>query len=173
MCSRPPAHRFLSIFVKKIPVRKLSLLVAITMVLYSCNTLDVYEQMVPFPKHEWASSVKPSFTFNITDTLSPYHIYVVFRHEDAYRYNNIWMNVATQTPRDTSRTQLVNMPLANNAKGWLGTGMGDVIDHRVRITRAPILLKKGAYTFTLQHAMREEPLQYVLNAGIRVEKARS
>jgi hypothetical protein len=31
-------------------------------------------------------------------------------------------------------------------------------------------LKKGMYTFTLQHVMREDPLQYVMNAGIRVEK---
>lgn len=117
--------------------------------------------------------MKPSFTFTIEDTLTPYNIYVVLRHEDAYRYNNIWLNVTTQSPGDTARTQLVDVTLANNAKGWLGTGMDDVFDHRVRITRTPVKLKKGNYTFVLQQAMREEPLQYLLSAGIRVEKARS
>ncbi len=141
--------------------------------LQACNTLDVYEKSTSFPKHEWKSSMKPSFTFTIEDTLTSYNIYIVLRHEDAYRYNNIWLNVATQSPGDTARTQLVDVTLANNAKGWLGTGMDDVFDHRIRITRTPVRLKKGNYTFVLQQAMREEPLQYLLSAGIRVEKARS
>ncbi len=138
----------------------------------ACNTLDVYEKMAFFPQHEWKSSEKPSFTFHIEDTLSAYNIYVVIRHEDAYRYNNIWLNVTTQAPSDTARAQLLKLILANNTKGWLGAGMGDVFDHRILITRTPVRLKKGDYTFLLQQAMREEPLQYVLNAGIRVEKAK-
>lgn len=138
--------------------------------LSSCNTLDVFERSVSFPDHQWASYNKPSFTFNIEDTTSSYHIYVILRHEDAYHYNNIWLNISTQAPKDTAKTQLINVTIANNTIGWLGTGMDDVFDHRARITQRPVKLKKGTYTFTLQQQMREEPLQFVLNAGIRVEK---
>lgn len=147
-------------------------MICLSLLLAACGTLDVYEKMVAFPDHQWKNTDKPSFTFTIEDTASAYNIYVILRHEDAYHFNNIWMNIATQAPRDTVRTQLVNVTLANNAKGWLGTGMDDVFDHRARITRLPVKLKKGNYTFTLQQHMREEPLQYVLNAGIRVEKIR-
>lgn len=150
-----------------------TLLVALGLfLLQACDTLDVYEKMAFFPQHEWKSSQKPGFSFQIADTTSTYNIYVVIRHEDAYRYNNIWLNVTTQAPSDTARTQMLNLTLANNAKGWLGAGMGDVFDHRILITRNPVKLKKGNYVFTLQQAMREEPLQYVLNAGIRVEKTK-
>jgi gliding motility-associated lipoprotein GldH len=154
-------------------VNKSFLLIVAVILLQACNTLDVYEKSTSFPKHEWKNALKPSFTFTIEDTLTPYNIYIVLRHEDAYRYNNIWLNITTQSLGDTARTQLVDVTLANNAKGWLGTGMDDVFDHRVRITRTPVKLKKGNYTFVLQQAMREEPLQYLLSAGIRVEKARS
>lgn len=147
-------------------------MICLSLLLAACGTLDVYEKMVAFSDHQWKNTDKPSFTFTIEDTASAYNIYVILRHEDAYHFNNIWMNIATQAPRDTVRTQLVNVTLANNAKGWLGTGMDDVFDHRARITRLPVKLKKGNYTFTLQQHMREEPLQYVLNAGIRVEKIR-
>jgi hypothetical protein len=34
----------------------------------------------------------------------------------------------------------------------------------------PAKLKKGEYSFTLQQIMREDPLQHVLNAGIRIVK---
>jgi gliding motility-associated lipoprotein GldH len=108
--------------------------------------------------------------FEISDTTSFYNIYVVIRHTDAYRYNNIWLNITTQSPSDTPRTQLLDISLADNTKGWLGNGMDDIFDRRARITQAPIRLKKGLYTFKLQQAMREDPLAYVLSAGIRVEK---
>jgi len=115
---------------------------------------------------------KRSFTFDITDTTSLYNVFIVLRHEDAYHFNNIWLQVTTQAPGDTVRMQQVDVPLADNKKGWLGTGMDDVFDHRARITRTPVKLKKGTYQFTLQQNMREEPLQFVLNAGIRVEKVK-
>ncbi|MCW3087785.1 MAG: gldH [Sediminibacterium sp.] len=151
-------------------MKKLIGCICVALVLAGCGTLDVYEKSVFFPTHEWPSSNKPSFTFAITDTVASYHIFVIFRHEDAYHYNNVWLNITTQAPRDTVRTQQINITLADNAKGWLGTGMDDVFDHRARITRLPIKLRKGNYTFTLQQTMREEPLRFVLNAGIRVEK---
>ncbi len=138
----------------------------------SCNTLDVFEKTEAFPNHQWSSLTKPSFTFTIEDTVSTYNIFVIIRHEDAYHYNNLWLNITTQAPQDSLKTQLVNIKLANNKKGWLGTGMDDVFDHRAKITRNPVKLKKGNYTFLLQQQMREEPLLYMLNAGIRVEKVK-
>jgi len=139
---------------------------------WSCNTsLDVFEQTVFFPKHEWDSKDQPNFSFEVKDTAARYQIYVVVRHEDAYHYKNLWLNITTQAPSEKPQSQKVNLPLANNASGWLGKGMDDVFDHRIRITSAPIALKKGLYHFTLQQIMREDPLPAMLNAGIRVEKS--
>lgn len=63
------------------------------------------------------------------------------------------------------------LTLGDNKKGWLGTGMSDVFEQRVRITRFPIQLQKGEYVFVLGQIMREDPLQGILQAGLRVEKA--
>jgi gliding motility-associated lipoprotein GldH len=138
--------------------------------LTACNKLDVFEKSIAFDKHEWKSANKPSFDFAIADTNVLYNIYVVVRHDDAYHYNNLWLNITTLAPASKPETQQIELTLANNAKGWLGTGMDDVFEHRIRITNAPIKLKKGNYHFTIQHTMREDPLPYVLSAGIRVEK---
>jgi hypothetical protein len=48
--------------------------------------------------------------------------------------------------------------------------MDDVFDHRVRITRFPVQLQQGEYTFVMKQIMREDPLQAVIQAGLRVEK---
>ena len=136
----------------------------------SCNTLDVYEKTAAFSSHEWKSNELLPFTFTIKDTSSLYNFYVVLRHEDAYRYKNIWLNIQVKDP-DSSYTIKREFTLADNSK-WLGTGMDDIIDHRMIFNALPISLKKGDYTFTLQQIMREDPLQHLLNAGIRVEKAK-
>lgn len=148
---------------------KLLLLLVIVLTV-GCRQLNVFEQLHPFPNHEWASADSCIFRFRITDTAARYHIYAILRHEDAYHFNNIWMEVGTQPPRDTLKKQTVMLTLGDNTKGWLGVGMDDVFDQRIRITRNPIPLVAGEYTFTLKQIMREDPLQNVLQAGIRVEK---
>lgn len=136
----------------------------------SCGKVNFFERTERFPNHEWSNAVVPTASFDIQDTTSLYNIYLVLRHTDAYRYNNIWLRVITQSPNDSPRTQLLNIALADNTKGWLGSGMDDIFDRRARITKVPVSLKKGIYTFKLQQAMREDPLAYILSAGIRVEK---
>jgi gliding motility-associated lipoprotein GldH len=140
------------------------------MVLFSCNTIDVFEKFESFPKNEWHVSNQPTFSFEVKDTTAPYHIYFVIRHTDAYKYNNIWVNITTQSPTGSKQTQLVNVKLADNANGWLGAGMDDIFDSRTKITKAPVALKAGLYSFTIAQVMRDEPLAAVLSAGIRVEK---
>jgi gliding motility-associated lipoprotein GldH len=154
-------------------VKKIIFAVCSIFTLWSCNKLDSFERTVFFPEHQWASKNQPGFQFEIKDTISRYNIYVVIRHEDAYHYNNLWINVITTAPNEKPITQKVNLQLANNSTGWLGSGMDDVFDHRIRITNSPILLKKGVYQFSLQQIMREDPLPSILNAGIRVEKIHS
>ena len=135
----------------------------------SCQTIDIYEKTAAFPLHSWQSAKKPSFTFEITDTASSYNIFLVLRHEDAYDYNNIWINLTVKSPVDvvTVRREFI---LGNNKQGWLGSGMDDVFEHRIAFNDKPAPLHKGKYTFTLQQDMREDPLEHILNAGIRVEK---
>jgi gliding motility-associated lipoprotein GldH len=140
--------------------------------LTACNSIGVFEKNVAFKKQEWAASDKPSFGFTITDTLARYNIYLVLRHTDAYSYNNIWIKFTHAGP-DTTYTQQLDLRLATNGQGWLGTGMDDIWEHRIPLTQGATLFRRsGDYTFTLQQVMRQDPLLHVLNAGIRVEKAK-
>ena len=83
------------------------------------------------------------------------------------------MNIYTQVPGDTLLKQRLDLQLATDDKGWLGSGMDDIFEHRIRITKDPQkLAKAGLYKFTLEQIMREEPLQHVMNVGIRVEKVK-
>lgn len=140
----------------------------------ACGTIDVFEKNVSIPNHEWSSSFKPEISFEVGDTTSLYNVYVVVRHTDAYRYKNLYLNIYTQLPDNSSLKQRLEILLATDDKGWLGSGMDDIFEHRIRITDAPQKLSKaGVYKFRLEQIMREDPLQNVMNVGVRVEKVKA
>lgn len=148
-------------------MRKLVVILFIAF-LASCTTLDVYEKNNPFPKQEWSSVDTPNFKFDIVDTNSFYNFYFVLRHQERYPYKNIWLSLTVKDP-DTTSIIKREFTLADNTK-WLGTTIDDITDHRIIFNPQPIRLKKGSYSFTLKHIMRDDPLPNILSAGIRVQK---
>lgn len=137
----------------------------------SCIKIDLYEKQATIPSQNWFYTDVPKFTFHIDDTTSLYNVYVILRHTDLYKYNNIWLRIGLKTPSDSFTYQNVNMILANDAKGWDGTGMDDIYEVRKSISAAPFSFKSaGDYTFSIEQIMRENPLKNILNVGLRVEK---
>ena len=146
------------------------LFILLASLITGCTTIGVYEKTQAFSNQAWASANRLNFSFDITDTATGYNVFVVLRHTDAYRYNNIYLNITSINPGDSAVTTLQNLTLANNS-GWLGVAMDDVIEHRIAINPNAVRLKKGKYQVMLQQIMRDDPLPGILNAGIRVEKA--
>jgi gliding motility-associated lipoprotein GldH len=147
-------------------------LLPVNLFMVSCQKMDLFEKTVAIPKQAWSSTFKPEFRFNIKDTTVPYRVFITLRHTDRYNYNNIWVNLLTKSPGDTIRQVQYELPLASK-QGWLGAGMGDIYDHRIAITPQDQDLyfrRSGEYVFTLEQVMREDPLQNVLDIGIRLEK---
>lgn len=149
------------------------LIISVSLWLTACTRLDVFEKNIVIPKNQWLYSLQPTFDFTITDTTASYNLYIVLRHTDAYRYNNIWLNVGTQSPGDTIRYQKFDLQLGTDAKGWEGTGMDDIWEVRKLITNGPVRFnKEGNYRFSVAHIMRENPLPNIMSIGIRVEKVK-
>lgn len=146
------------------------LIATCTLCLAACTTVDLYEKTVPIPDHEWKSSYKPEFNFTIKDTNSFYQAYFIIRHTEKYNYNNIWINYYYQPPADSMHKETREFQLATNDKGWLGTGMDDIYEHRIKLAPNTGKLRAGNYKFILENIMREDPLKHVLNVGVRIEK---
>ncbi len=147
-------------------------LIAFSLWLSSCTTIDLYEKVVAIPKHQWQNRYRPEFKFTIRDTAVPYQLYLILRHNNKYKYNNIWVNLYAKGPVDSTQKISLELPLANK-EGWLGSGLDDIFEHRIAFTLDPEkfrFTRSGNYTFTLEQIMRDDPLADVMNAGIRIEK---
>ena len=149
------------------------LYLAVMMSLTACNwTTGVFEKNQTFDNHDWPSSLKPDIAFEITDTVSLYNIYIVLRHTDAYHYNNIYVRATVKEPGDPhGKSGDYDLQLATNNNGWIGTAMDDIYDARLLIQPKTRFRKSGVYHVTLEQLMREDPLKYILSAGLRVERA--
>jgi gliding motility-associated lipoprotein GldH len=140
-------------------------------VLNACTQIELFEKNTPIPNLKWQNNFNATGTFNIIDTTSLYNVFVVIRHTDAYQYNNIWLNVAVQVSGDSVNMQKINLSLGSDAKGWEGIGMNDIWEVRKLIAQR-VPLKKGNYNFSVNQIMRDNPLQYIMSVGLRLEKAR-
>ena len=138
----------------------------------ACQTIPLSEQNTIHPDHQWNSAKPEKYLFNITDTNQLYKIIFVIRHHNAYHYKNIWIELSHSSASESAKTETFNLNLANDQKGWLGTGMDDIYDHRVLMNTQPLKLPKGSFKVSIQQIMREDPLQNILTTGVRVEKAK-
>jgi len=152
---------------------KLNLLLfpLICLLLHSCTTTGVFEKNVPIPGHQWESGFQPTIDFDLTDTTSTYKVYIVLRHTNKYGYNNLWVKSKVKEPGSQEwKSQQYDLLLASNDKGWLGSGMDDIFEHRILIQPETKFSKPGKYEYSIQQIMREDPLPFVLNIGLRIEK---
>lgn len=158
----------------KISIRKLKLVMiayACTSLVTSCKQIDVFEKNTAIPKYEWRTDFSATGNFLITDTVSPYNIYLVLRHTDAYPYNNIWLNIGLQAPGDSIYKQKVDLKLGDDANGWEGTGMNDIWEVRKLLNGQPRRFKQaGNYYFSISQIMRDDPLPNIMSVGLRIEK---
>jgi gliding motility-associated lipoprotein GldH len=152
-------------------LKKFFFILTLSVCFASCIKIDLFEKQSQIPSQQWYYNNVPQFTFNIEDTSSLYNVYIVLRHTDLYEYNNIWLRVGSTAPSDTIHYQNINLKLASDSKGWEGIGMDDIFEVRKIISPGPLSFNKpGDYSFSVAQIMRENPLNYILNVGIRVEK---
>lgn len=140
--------------------------------LFSCKQVNVYEYNTNIPEQKWNRSFSAEGSFTIKDTSALYNLYIVFRHLDSYKYNNIWLNVGLAHGKDSLYFQKLNLILGTDASGWEGSGMNDLWEVRKLInSRSQKFVKAGEYHFRINQLMRDNPLPGILSAGLRVEKA--
>ena len=152
---------------------KTYLILLVTLFLVACQTIDLYEQTTTYPEHQWSSKQVNQYQFNIADSNARYNMFFVIRHHNAYHYKNIWLQVTSQATGDSIQKQTININLADDMNGWLGSGMDDIYDHQVLLYREPVKFSKpGMYKVNIGHEMRVEPLEHVFNVGLRIEKVK-
>ncbi len=132
--------------------------------------LNIYQKNISIPGYNWDYDFHPSFQFKITDTAARYNIFVTVRHTNAYPYSNLWLLIYSNYSGVKPKSKRVELPLADKEGRWLGSGMGDIYEHRIPIQENARFSKTGVYHFSFEQNMRLNPLPNIMSVGLRIEK---
>ncbi len=138
-----------------------------------CLPSPYFQKVETIPGYSWYYNFKPTFRFDVTDTMATYQTYFITRHTQAYPFNNIWLMINIKTPGDTVvKKERVNIVLAEPSGKWMGRGVGEIWEQRMfmRLSDSTLFTKLGTYEISFEQNMRINPLPEVLDIGIRVEK---
>jgi gliding motility-associated lipoprotein GldH len=140
--------------------------------LTACNLNHVFEKNTEIPDYKWDYKFIPQFKITIDDTVAFYNLSINIRHLDAYRYMNMWVIIHSSSPDGKQQTERVSLSLAKPDGKWIGEGLNGVWMASIIAKKKIRFMHKGEYTFALEHDMRINPLEEIMNVGIKLEKLR-
>ena len=146
-------------------------LIFVVLLLTSCGKPRVFEKNIKIPNYEWDAKNILRFEVPITDTVSDYNMFFNVRQASGYSFSNLYLFFTVHSPAGTAERDTVEIKLADETGKWLGEGLGDIWDNKILFKKNSRFPAAGTYVFDMEQAMRVNPLSYIMDAGIRIEKA--
>lgn len=144
-------------------------LAALILFTLSCDRDKFFDESLSLPNDSWPKDETMSFKINIEDTVSSYNFFLNVRNSTSYRYNNIYFFLTTEFAGGGMSRDTIECLLAAKNGEWLGRGSGRYRDNRIPIRSNIRFPRKGIYTLKLNQAMREDILEGISEAGVRLE----
>ena len=138
----------------------------------SCDPDRIFEKNIRIPDGIWDRNNPVRFEVVVEDTITPHNLYINVRNTGMYPVSNLYLFVTTIAPSGHTIKDTVQVILADERGKWLGKGLGDIWDNQKLYKEQVRFAQKGEYIFEYEQAMRLEKLPFILDVGLRVEKAR-
>jgi len=134
------------------------------------NDNIVFEKNASIDGAAWHYDDLKSFVFEIDDLESSYRLLIYLRHTKEYPNENVWLNSTTSFPSGEPIDDEIELRLAAKDGTWLGSGSGRVLTRELILRDTFTFTEKGEYKIVLGQHMRRNPLNHILDVGLRLEK---
>jgi gliding motility-associated lipoprotein GldH len=140
------------------------------MMIGACGTDAFFAGSKPFEMNPgWQAEEVAVFEWQVVDTLARYDFFVDLRHDQQYPFSNIYLYVDFTFPNGRMLRDTLSCQLADKRGNWLGSGFGNMVDHRIGFRRAMGFPLTGDYAISIAHGMRIDPLPGISDVGFRLE----
>ena len=136
----------------------------------SCGDFPIYNSSIEIEPDGWSIDNPASFEWDIVDLDLKYDALIDIRHNSDYPYSNLYLFLELTFPNGHQKLDTLHCKLADERGRWYGSGMGDIIDHRVSFKENFEFPIHGKYRLKIEHGMRQDPLVGVTDIGFRIEK---
>ena len=147
-------------------------LASLLMLQLSCYDSRLYEDYADFDQKIWLADSTAQFQFEVDNPDLKYNLYLNIRNTNTYPYHNLYVRYQLQDSTGNELiNELVNQNLYNEKTGEpLGSGLGDIYSHQFLLRKDISFSQSGIYHVSLDQYMRQDTLQGIVSAGIRLEK---
>lgn len=153
-------------------MKNILLLVVLSAFLWSCNPHKIYEEHQELSKNlVWEKTKKLTFEVDVTEDTIPYTISLALRYISGFPYKTLPIQLTITSPSGISTTKVYSLVVIDEKGDYIGDGAGDYWDLMQEIEKNSAL-EKGTYTFVAEHAMVNNPVPFVMELGLKVEKNR-
>ncbi|MDA0303082.1 MAG: gliding motility lipoprotein GldH [Bacteroidetes bacterium] len=135
----------------------------------ACGSDAAFSGHEALPSTGWLSSESASFEWQVRDTMTQHDFFIDLRHDQTYPFSNIYLFVDFTFPNGKSLRDTVACTLADDRGRWLGSGWGNLVDHRIGFKRNTSFPIPGDYSIEIVHGMRQNPLLGMRDVGFRLE----
>jgi len=136
----------------------------------SCGDKSYYEQYKSIESKFWEKEAEYYFSFDITDTSSPYDITIEIRNNNLYPYQNLWIFSQEEQPSGNVLKDTTECLLADDYGKWLGTGISLFQSSHVLHSKYHFK-EEGTYTLGFRQGMRNDQLPGIQEIGLRITKS--
>ncbi|NVJ88543.1 MAG: gliding motility lipoprotein GldH [Flavobacteriaceae bacterium] len=144
---------------------------------FSCSDAIEFTEYKSLANSEWDSGEVLTFSFEITDTISPKNLFINIRNNQEYNFSNLFVITSLNFPNGTKIVDTLQYEMANEKGEYLGTGLSNIKESKLFYKESKVFPSKGKYEFTINQAMRKQgevqPLQTlkgIQDVGFSIEK---
>lgn len=135
------------------------------------DTQTIVDQNLEIAGRNWSYTEKVQVPVTIEDADIPYNLYVNLRHTSNYKYSNIFLLIHITSPDGKRTTERKEFRLALPDGEWIGSGSGNMYSYQMPFKENYRFNLKGKHVIEIEQNMRDNPLDHISDAGVRVEKA--
>tara|TARA_B100000683_G_C12495812_1_gene556088 strand:+ start:1261 stop:1740 length:480 start_codon:yes stop_codon:yes gene_type:complete len=143
--------------------------VSILVLLTSCMDIPYFTESKSVDESGWLSKDTLEFNFTIIDPSNKFKGSIDLRHNGDYPYSNLYLFIDITYPNNMHRLDTLECILADNRGRWYGSGLGDMVSHRIEYLPAIQFPLEGHYQMNISHGMRRDPIEEITDLGLRLE----
>ncbi len=142
----------------------------IMFMLQACGGGVLYDKQVDIENALWPKDKNVNFKVDVNDTINLYNVYLILRHNNDYKYSNVYFFLTTTFPNGKIIKDTLECILASPEGKWYGKGWGSVKEDDIFLNKVRFRYA-GEYNFDFIQAMREDTLKNIESIGLRIENA--
>jgi gliding motility-associated lipoprotein GldH len=137
----------------------------------SCTEDRYYESNYDFKNRTWEIEHTAQFSFEIDSIDVPYQLLLNIRNTMDYPFRNLYIKYKLKDSTFLVEDKLMNVQLFESKTGKpFGDRQSEIYSHQIILQDSVFFQKKGTYQIELKQYMREEELEGIVSAGIRLDQ---